>query len=231
MFNDDEVRSALTKMYEYSPVDGFVEISEGLGDMIKSLANEPSVGLFYVQQHTHKAVPNLINIKTNIASKSRDMSLHTEDSEDSIMMLKSMKECGFPIVDDMIKDITKSLAIMSSKQPKKGLISSKSFSGNQTGRTMSGSYISSAFKSAKEKAANLKWGQVDTSESMEEDLPVSSDIAIGNQEKDLLVDELLLNLSLSEKFDEFKADKEAKLEEWLGGIDNEDGEHRGGTDE
>ncbi|KAL4575237.1 hypothetical protein LXL04_022079 [Taraxacum kok-saghyz] len=199
MFNDDDARSSLTNIYEYSPVDGFVEISQGLGDMIKSLANEPSMGLFYIQQHTHSAVPNLVNIKNTITTKSREMSLHTEDSEDSITMLRSMKECGIPIVDDMIKDVTKSLAIMSSKQAKKGLISSTS--------AMSSAYLSSAFKSAKQKATNLKWGQVDNSE----ELGVSS----GSEEKEVLVDDLIL----SEKFDEFKADKEAKLEEWLGGRD------------
>ncbi|CAH1430434.1 unnamed protein product [Lactuca virosa] len=215
MFNDDDARSALTNMYEYSPVDGFVEISQGLGDMIKSLANEPSMGLFYIQQHTHNAVPNLVSINKNIMTKSREMSLHTEDSEDSITMLRSMKESGFPIVDDMVKDITKSLAIMSSKQPKKGLlISNKSFSGTTT-MSGTGSYLSSAFKSAKLKATNLKWASVETSESsMEEELPVSSEN--GNEDKD----ELILNLSRSEKFDEFKADKEAKLEEWLGGSDD-----------
>lgn len=243
-------------MYQCSPVDGFVEISEGLGNMIKSLANEPSVGLFYVQQHTHKAVPNLLNLRNNIVAKSREISLHTEDSEDSISMVRSMKECGFPIVDDMLKDITKSLAIMSSKQPKKGLISSKPGSGFQTGRTSSWgpsswkgindvekstNYLSSVFKSAKQKATNIKWAQQDTSEFTEaaasngsvnamqrvgEELPISSHVSIGNQEKDAVVDDLIKNLSLSENFDEFKADKEARFEEWLGGNGTRYDQHR-----
>ncbi|KAI3695920.1 hypothetical protein L1987_78925 [Smallanthus sonchifolius] len=179
MFNDDEVRSALTKLYEYSPVDGFVEISEGLGSMIKSLANEPSVGLFYVQQHAHNAVPNVVNLRNNIVAKSREISLHTEDSEDSIMMVvRSMTDYGLPIVDDMIKDIRKSLAIMSSKQPRK-------------------------------------------------ELPVSSRIAIENQEDqedDVLVGNLMSNISGSGNFDEFKTGKEERFEEWLEGSD--DGEHK-----
>ncbi|XP_071689976.1 uncharacterized protein [Rutidosis leptorrhynchoides] len=246
MFNDDEVRSALSKMYEYSPVDGFVEISEGLGNMIKSLANEPSVGLFYVQQHTHKSVPNLVNLRNSITAKSREISLHTEDSEDSIKMLRSMKECGFPIVDDMLKDITKSLAIMSSKQPKKGLISSKSGSGSWGPATWRGindvekstTYLSSVFRAAKEKTTNLKWAPLDTSESNDEDkgtnvmervgeeLPISSHTSLGNQEKDVLVHDLISNLSQAENFDEFKADKEAKFEEWLEGH-NDDSPRRG----
>ncbi|KAF5955965.1 hypothetical protein HYC85_008821 [Camellia sinensis] len=66
----------------------------------------------------------------------RDMTLHTEDLEDSITTLRSMRECGFPIADEMIKDIDKSLAIMSTKQPKRGMIRSPSLS-FQMGRTSS----------------------------------------------------------------------------------------------
>lgn len=274
MFSDEEVPFTFNSMHEFSTVDGFVEITESLAEMIKYLANEPSVGLFYVQQHTQSAVPNLINLKNNVSERSRNMSLHTEDSEDSIAMVRSMKDCGFPIADEMIKDIKKSLAIISTKQPKKGLISSPSF-GFQMGSTTSwgpsswglndgesasaSNYFSTVFKSAKQKASNLKWAQLDTKESIEtknekfvsypkpplefsaastsattmegdgDELPVSSPTADKIQEeeeeesqvnKSLSSDKLL---ALSEDFDEFRADREAKLEEWLGGSDNQSG--------
>lgn len=99
-------------------VDRFEELSERLGDTIKSLADKPSVGLFYIQQHTHKATPNIINLRNNIVCKSHEIRVHTQDSKDSITMVRSMKQYGFPIVDDMIKDITKSLAIMSVRNQK-----------------------------------------------------------------------------------------------------------------
>lgn len=158
-----------------------MEISESLAEMIKYVANEPSVGLFYIQQHTQNAVPNVINLKNSVGLKSRETALHTEDSEDSIMMVRSMKDCGLPIADEMIADIKKSLSIMSAKQPKKGLISSP-FSSFQMGRSSSlgptswgwgspvhdpedgerrGGYFSSVFKSAKQKAGNFKWTQLD----------------------------------------------------------------------
>ncbi|CAL5439235.1 unnamed protein product [Camellia sinensis] len=123
-------------MHEFSTVDGFVEVTESLAEMIKYVANEPLVGLFYVQQHTQNAVPNLINLKNNVMEKSRELTLHTEDLEDSITMVRSMKDCGFPIADEMIGDIKKSLAIISTKQPKRGLIHNPS-SGFQMGRTSS----------------------------------------------------------------------------------------------
>lgn len=165
-----------------SPVDGFVEIAECLAEMMKYLANEPSVGLFYIQQHTQNTVPNLVNLKNNVKGKSHELSLQTEDSDESVTMVRSIKECGFPIIDEMVNDITKSLAIMSTKEPRKGLInySSPRF---RLGRTSSwasrpwmrkadtppqyskstNSYFTTVFKSAQEKAGSLNLLQYDSS--------------------------------------------------------------------
>ncbi|KAM3283011.1 hypothetical protein P3S67_026656 [Capsicum chacoense] len=273
MFNDDEPL-AFKKMHEFSTADGFVEITESLADMIKFIANEPSVGLFYIQQHSQNAAPNLVNLKNNIEEKSREMALHTEDSEDSITVIRSMKECGLPIANEMIKDLRHTLAVISKKQPKKGLISGPSTSfpvgittswspstwarstGSEEGDERTAGYLSNVLKSAKEKASNFKWPQLETGESQpvksepslsdkdepsvtctndvllaaaassssslgrsnSEDLTSSSRIADELQQeqvnKSMSHDQLL---SLAENFDEFKADKEAKLEEWLGG--------------
>lgn len=109
-------------MHGFSIVDGFVEISHCLAEMIKYVANEPSVGLYFIQKHTQNAVPNVIKLKNNVIQNSRETTLHTQDLEDSITMVKSMKECGFPIVDEMIGDIKKTMVIMTSKLPKRGLI-------------------------------------------------------------------------------------------------------------
>lgn len=274
MFNDDE-SLALKKMHEFSTVDGFVEITESLADMIKFIANEPSVGLFYIQQHSQKAAPNLVNLKNNIEGKSREMALHTEDSNDSITMIRSMKECGLPIANEMIKDLRHTLAVISKKQPKKGLISGPSSSfpvgittswspstwvcntGSEEDDERTAGYLSNVFKSAKQKASNFKWPQLETGESQpaksepsssDKDEPSvartndallaadassssshgrsnSEDLTLSSQTANEQLRQEQVNpsvsydqlLSLSENFDEFKADKEAKLEEWLGG--------------
>lgn len=260
-------------MHEFSAADGFVEIAERLAEMIKYAANEPSVGLFYIQQHTQNAVPNLINLKNSVTEKSRLLTLHTEDLEDSITSVGSMKECGFPIADEMIKEITKSLSIMSTKQAKSGLIQNPS-SGFRMGRTSSwgpstwgrnvgsqrqdgersSNYISSVLKSAKERATNFKWTQLDSREMRQikrervvprsstpppapdtevDELPLSSRIADElQQEEDFSVDESFSKhepVLLPENFEEFRADREAKLEEWLGSSDSEDGRVVGGA--
>ncbi|XP_059307568.1 uncharacterized protein LOC132059096 [Lycium ferocissimum] len=273
MFNDDEPL-AFKKMHEFSTVDGFVEITESLADMIKFIANEPSVGLFYIQQHTQKAAPNLVNLKNNIEERSRELSLHTEDLEDSITVIGSMKECGIPIANEMIKDLRHSLAVISKKQPKKGLISgprssfpvgiTTSWSPATWGRSTGSEedddrapgYLSNVFRSAKQKASNFTWAPLESGESrlaksepsssdkdepsvsrtndtlLAADASSSSSLGRANSEdlrvsgqtiddevqqeqvyKSMSHDQLM---SLSENFEEFRADKEAKLEEWLG---------------
>ncbi|KAL3523499.1 hypothetical protein ACH5RR_016333 [Cinchona calisaya] len=272
MFNDEE-QVAFKKMQEFSTADGFVEVSACLAEMIKYVANEPSVGLFYIEQHTRNAAPNLINLKNNVVEISREMTLHTEDSEDSISTIRSMKECGFPIADEMIKDIRSSLDIMSTKHPKRGLINSSS-SAFQMGRTGSwgpawshnssssqqdgakaAGYLSNVIKSAKLKAGNLKWPQMNTFKELREakdetpmsyldqplsdagastsssmleaegtELPLSSQIAEELQQ--VQVDRGFSDsqddfLSSADKYEELKADREAKLEEWLGEMRNQ----------
>lgn len=267
-FNSPSDDESLTfkKMHEFSTVDGFVEVGESMAEMIKYVANEPSVGLFYVQQHIQHAVPNLVSLKSKVTDKSREMALHTEDSEDSIAMIKSMEEYGHSIANEMIKDIETSLALLPAKQSKGGLVNNPGL-GFKIGRTRSWSpvawgrnhgsplqsgekstsYFSNVIKSAKEKASYLKWTQTETnagipvsgphqepptplvttgkeSSSLEapeveiDELPVSSPLADELQEeveeaKSIAHEEELL--SLAKNYNEFKADREAKLELWL----------------
>ncbi|KAL1150157.1 hypothetical protein V6Z11_A10G238500 [Gossypium hirsutum] len=170
-------------MNGFSTVDGFVEITESLAEMIKYIANEPSLGLSYVQKHTRDAVPNLLNLSNRLADKSRQATLHTQDLEDSITMVSSMKQCGFPIADEMIKDITDSLTLISAKQLKRGLIDSTDSSFTMR-RTMSwgpmawvygsedvqqdgSNYFSTMIKSAREKASGFRWPQLESKEPIE----------------------------------------------------------------
>lgn len=266
-------------MHGFSTFDGFVDITECLAEMIKYVANEPSLGLFYVQQHTQNAAPTVIQLRNNVVDKSHETTLHTEDSEDSITMVRSMKECGFPIADEMIRDIKKSLLIMSTKQPRRGLIldSRSSFQAERPsswgpsswGRSAvysqqdseKSGYFSTVLKSARKKASNFKWPQLDSGELMQTKdnkvllypsqlLPVASVASTSSSQPDVEADELPLSskstddpqderidssspspnlIPLSEDYDEFKTDKEAKLEEWLEGNGNLDN-HRGASD-
>ncbi|KAK8592082.1 hypothetical protein V6N13_062669 [Hibiscus sabdariffa] len=271
----DELPFTFNTMDAFSVEDGFVEIAESLAEMIKFVANEPSVGLFYIQQHTENAIPNIVNLHDHVAEKSHEATLHREDLEDSITMVRSMKECGFSIADEMIKDITSSLTLLSAKQPKRGLFHSPASSFQKGGTISSGpmswapgsrnvqldssNYFSTVVKSARQKASNFKWLQLDSMEQMEtepqkpppqaapplsvasassssipdaeaDELPVSSqmDNELNKEDKkEETEDDAELphhNFSLpSENYDDFKANKESKLEQWLQGTEGKNG--------
>ncbi|KAK8662266.1 hypothetical protein V6N13_091851 [Hibiscus sabdariffa] len=281
-------------MNGFSTADGFVVITESLAEMITYIANEPSVGLLYVQRHTHDAVPIIINLSGRVGEKSREASWHGEDLEDSITMVSSMKECGFPIVDEMIKDIMNSLTLVSANQPKRG-----SFDGLDLGTTMrktrswgsiswgygsedaqqdGSNYFSTIFKSAREKASGLKWFPLESKEPIEtepqkpvqcpapplplvsnsipddinkekvsnfewpeleskEPIEIEPQKPVQCQQADNLHEEVKVatedNAKLSDDgllFDEFKADKESKLEQWLEGSEGKLDKSKGESD-
>ncbi|XP_008810366.2 uncharacterized protein LOC103721802 [Phoenix dactylifera] len=183
-------------MHGFSTVDGFLSVKEGVDEMIKYLANEPSVGLFFVQQHAQTSMPYLLNVKDKVVEEIHEVTLQTEDIEDSIYVVRSMTEYGLPIADEMIKDINKSLHIMSTSQPKRGLIqnpiwgfqagrassstrypfNSNISSGRQSGGS-SRNYLSAVFSSAKQKAVGFRWGQPGTvPKGPQSEQPVSSSI-------------------------------------------------------
>lgn len=182
----DELLSCFMKMFEFSTDECFVEISEILVEMIKYLANEPSAGLYYIQQHAQKAVPNIIDRKNDLSDMLHQITLQTEDLEDSIHMLGSIKEYGSPIADEMIAEIKKTLELTSNKEPIRGFIHPSNLvrslnSTFQLGKAgfwgglsawghganvqddveRTENYFSSAVMSAKRKTGNLKWTQLD----------------------------------------------------------------------
>ncbi|CAN8287207.1 unnamed protein product [Cochlearia groenlandica] len=230
-------------MHEFSTVDGFVEINESLAEMIKYIANEPSVGLYYIQQHVRNAAPNVLKLNRDVSEKTRETALHTQDLDDSISMVKSMKDCGLPVADEMIKEIKSSLAIMSLKKPKRGVIvnatSTSPWSRSSSNTTImtrgsdisqengeSSNYFTSVFKSAKEKASNIKWPQLDFKEQKtESNLNVESNEL---KEEEEGVESKGEHIVESTKFEEFKAGKEESLKAWLGDMDGNVGDG-GGT--
>lgn len=107
-------------MHHYLGIQGFEEVHENISEMIKQVANEPSVGLFYVQQHIHNAVPILHEIKVKVVDTTQEEFICTEDMKDAIRSVKSMKGCGPPIIEQMIKKLNSSISLMSSMQQLRG---------------------------------------------------------------------------------------------------------------
>ncbi|WVY98169.1 hypothetical protein V8G54_030320 [Vigna mungo] len=221
-------------MHGFSTVDGFVEISNCMAEMIKYVANEPSAGLFFIQQHTQNAVPNIMKLKKNVSDKSRETTLHTEDLEDSVTMVRSMKDCGFPIADEMIVDIKKSLITITSKKANRWLTHrpTSSFQAQRANFSKQNSYSpkgppldsmgmvnSSAEKPQLHHSVSLPDASANTNTFSQADKkPPSSQVEDECRSQPGDIGEKLL--SVSEKYDDFKACKQAKLEEWLEGTSN-----------
>jgi hypothetical protein len=54
----------------FKTCDMSVTVQNSITDMVKDVANEPSVGLYFVQQHVHKAVPGLLSLKVSVTNSS-----------------------------------------------------------------------------------------------------------------------------------------------------------------
>ncbi|URE13917.1 hypothetical protein MUK42_34027 [Musa troglodytarum] len=76
-------------LHGFARLDGFfLNVKEGVDEMIKFLANEPSVGLFFVEQHARTSMPYLLGLKDKVGEKIHEVTLHTEDIEDSICSVR-----------------------------------------------------------------------------------------------------------------------------------------------
>ncbi|XP_042452446.1 uncharacterized protein LOC122037054 isoform X2 [Zingiber officinale] len=194
-----------------SSIDSFFnDVKEGVDEMIVSLANDPTVGLFFVQQHAHASMPYLLGVKDKVRKKIHEVSLHTENMEDSICSVRSMAECGTPIADGMIEDINRSLQLMSASKLKRGLTRDTSWgfrvSNPNTGNSFSHRYLSSIFDSVKQKATRLGWPQSSTVKDYKCDRSsseASSQVSREGTHTD------------TEGYGAFKSEQEAKFKEWL----------------
>ncbi|MCO5568970.1 hypothetical protein L7F22_022674 [Adiantum nelumboides] len=93
------------------------DVHEMLMEAMKIVANEPSIGLYFVQQHVHKVVPSLLNVKHQITEARASAVLATAHVKDSLSCIKGMKDCGPLVVKRMIKSLqTASTQIPTNRQ-------------------------------------------------------------------------------------------------------------------
>ncbi|KAH9317461.1 hypothetical protein KI387_019230, partial [Taxus chinensis] len=88
--------------------------NESLTEAIRHVANEPSLGLFFVQQHAHNSAPRLASVKNKLVDTCQEAFSCSEDMEDALNSVESLKGCGPSIIDRMIKNLDSSVSIMAS---------------------------------------------------------------------------------------------------------------------
>jgi hypothetical protein len=52
-----------------------IRVHDSVSELVQQVANEPSVGLYFVQQHVHKAVPGLLSIKVSLLPPSLHLNI------------------------------------------------------------------------------------------------------------------------------------------------------------
>ncbi|BBM99171.1 BLOC-1 related complex subunit 8 [Marchantia polymorpha subsp. ruderalis] len=85
------------------------EVHDTITEMMRQLANEPSVGLYFVQQHVHRAVPAMVQLKAQIVDTTQEAEYVTQDVRDALNSVKTMKECGPAVIERMMKTLDSSL--------------------------------------------------------------------------------------------------------------------------
>ncbi|KAG6547030.1 hypothetical protein Mapa_011647 [Marchantia paleacea] len=85
------------------------EVHDTITEIMRHLANEPSVGLYFVQQHVHRAVPAMVQLKAQIVDSTQEAEYVTQDVRDALNSVKTMKECGPAVIERMMKTLDSSL--------------------------------------------------------------------------------------------------------------------------
>ncbi|CAL5008459.1 unnamed protein product [Urochloa decumbens] len=205
-----------------SPADGFLCVKDGVDGMIKYVANEPSVGLYFVQQHARASMPILLDVKGKLVEKTNEVTLHTEDMEDSI--------CAVRLIQNPI------WGFQSGKSS--GTLDELGATNGNSSRN----YLSSMFNTAKQKASSLRWAQPDfttkddssensassaapetsqaggqgasTPDAERDDIPVSSRLLDGTAATNKSLPATDISETV-ETYNKFKEEQELKLQEWL----------------
>jgi hypothetical protein len=67
-----------------------VVVAAKVSDCVVRIANEPTVGLYYVQEHVRAAVPGIIETQETLLSEARNMQTFCIDADLALQSVRSM---------------------------------------------------------------------------------------------------------------------------------------------
>ncbi|KAK3287417.1 hypothetical protein CYMTET_5070 [Cymbomonas tetramitiformis] len=76
--------------------DSLNGVSNSLSDYVKQTANEPSMGLFYMQEHVRKSATNVVEYKKKMEETKQMLDFQRLDVDEALEITKKMKEVGPP---------------------------------------------------------------------------------------------------------------------------------------
>lgn len=92
-----------------------VRAVEALSGALKLATNEPSVGLFYVQEHVHKSVPYIAAAEARMRDARRAAVLAKGDADAANDTVRLMVDVGPSSVKRMAESVERALAALQRK--------------------------------------------------------------------------------------------------------------------
>eukprot|EP00850_Spirogloea_muscicola_P009012 SM000049S16783 [mRNA] locus=s49:606185:607763:- [translate_table: standard] len=108
---------ALPTTARFNQSEQLQEVYDKLADILKQLANEPSVGLYYVQQHALKATPAVVALRDTVRGTTAEAVYATEDVRAAATSVRTMKGVGPPTIDAMLARIQNCEVLRLSPKP------------------------------------------------------------------------------------------------------------------
>eukprot|EP00271_Cylindrocystis_brebissonii_P017444 TRINITY_DN4547_c0_g2_i1.p1 TRINITY_DN4547_c0_g2~~TRINITY_DN4547_c0_g2_i1.p1 ORF type:complete len:592 (-),score=115.77 TRINITY_DN4547_c0_g2_i1:161-1936(-) len=84
------------------------EVFEPVSDVVKMLANEPAIGLFYVQHHVQRGIPNAMALTGQLKEGSTLAEYAVDDVQAARAGVRTIKEVGPPLVERMLQSLENS---------------------------------------------------------------------------------------------------------------------------
>jgi len=86
------------------------KVNQEISEWLQFLSNEPSLGLYYVQDNIFRSVPRLVDLKKNLRSQKQKIEEKVADVEYSIRVIKSLNEINsFHSIQRLLETSTNTL--------------------------------------------------------------------------------------------------------------------------
>lgn len=87
---------------------------DGINKTIHVIANEPSLGLFRIQQHVRKMLPKLDSSENSVNKTNKEISGLIYDTQASIEVAKDINRCEdiFSNIEELLKKASSTAALM-----------------------------------------------------------------------------------------------------------------------
>jgi len=90
---------------------------DGINKTLHIIANEPSLGLYRIQQHVRKTMPKITNCSHSINASQKELNGLVYDAEFSIQAVKAITESAttFENIEQLLKQASSSAALINMK--------------------------------------------------------------------------------------------------------------------